>query len=70
MLCSSATEGKIAGWIFLIKRSDAANLDALNLLLLFGDSKQFGSKMFLSTVIAEPVAYIYVLDWGLKEDVA
>lgn len=44
--------GKISGWIFLMKSSDAANLDVLNLFLLFEGSKQLGSKVFLSNVIA------------------
>lgn len=52
MLCSSAIEGKIPDWILLINRSDTVNSDALNLLFLFGDSKQLGSKVFLSDVEA------------------
>lgn len=45
---------------FLIKRSDAASLDALNLLSLFGDSNQLGSKLFLSNVVAELVAAEFI----------
>lgn len=43
---------KIPGRLLLTNRSDTVNLDALNLLLLFGDSKQLGLEVFLSDVEA------------------